>query len=125
MKAILLSLILSICAGGTGNAQEVMPEFIGGHQKLYQFIGEHIKYPVSARKNGVSGSVIVQFDVNEYGELTNIQTVSSPGYGLDEEAMRVVRLMNYMWTPGSKDGRTVPVTFTLPIKFVLGNPKKS
>jgi|SRR5687768_5189571 len=125
MKTIILSLLLSICSVGIINGQEIMPEFIGGQAKLYQFIGDNIKYPVSARKNGVSGNVVVQFDVNKDGALTNIQTVRGPGYGLDEEAMRVVQLMDHMWIPGSKDGIPVTVRFTLPIKFVLGPIKKT
>ncbi len=112
---------MMICFVKPATGQEVMPDFKGGPAMMYKYVYEHIKYPVQARKNGVSGTVIIQFVVNDQGNLTDIQVVKGPGSGLDEEAIRVVNLMNeeHMWIPATKDGRPVSVTFTLPIRFGL------
>jgi periplasmic protein TonB len=40
------------------------------------------------------------------------------GFGCDEEAQRVVKLMPH-WSPGRQSGRAVSVKFTLPISFQL------
>ena len=40
------------------------------------------------------------------------------GWGLDEEAIRVVKSMP-AWTPGKQNGKPVYVKFTLPIRFQL------
>lgn len=100
---------------------EKMPEFPGGTGEMYKFIYSNLKYPDDAKKWKVSGQVITQFVVDKEGYLTDIHTVRGLGFGLDEEAMRVIELMNAAnrWTPGLHNGRAVPVTFTLPIKFVL------
>lgn len=97
---------------------EQMPSFPDGTEAMYKYIYEHIKYPAIARENGISGQVIVQFVVSKEGDITKAKVVRGLGGGLSEEALRVVNGMP-RWKPGKHNGRAVPVTFTLPIKFVL------
>ena len=81
-------------------------------------ICREIKYPAIARENGISGQVIVQFVVSKDGDIKNAKVMRGIGGGCNEEALRVVNEMP-RWKPGKHNGRAVPVTFTLPIKFVL------
>ncbi len=97
---------------------EQMPSFPDGTEAMYKFIYDNIKYPAIARENGISGQVIVQFVVSKDGEITKARVARGIGGGCNEEALRVVNMMP-KWKPGKHNGRTVPVTFTLPIKFVL------
>lgn len=97
---------------------EQMPAFPGGETALFKFISENIKYPAIARENGISGPVYVQFVVSKSGEISKAKVVRGIGGGCNEEALRVVNMMP-KWNPGKHNGRAVPVTFTLPIKFVL------
>ncbi len=100
---------------------EKMPEFPGGMEEMYKYVYSNLKYPIDAKKNKITGQVNVQFRVEKDGEIDSIKVVRGIGYGCDEEAKRIVASMNdgYKWTPGSHHGHPVPVTFTLPIKFVL------
>jgi protein TonB len=95
-----------------------MPTFPDGTEAMYKYIYEKIKYPAIARENGISGQVIVQFVVSKEGDIRNDKVVRGIGGGCNEEALRVVNGMP-RWRPGKHNGRAVPVTFTLPIKFVL------
>ena len=97
---------------------EQMPSFPDGTEAMYKYIYEKIKYPAIARENGISGQVIVQFVVSKEGDIQKAKVVRGLGGGLSEEALRVVNGMP-RWKPGKHNGRAVPVTFTLPIKFVL------
>ena len=97
---------------------EQMPTFPDGTEAMYKYIYDKIKYPAIARENGISGQVIVQFVVAKDGEIKNARVVRGIGGGCNEEALRVVNGMP-RWKPGMHNGRAVPVTFTLPIKFVL------
>jgi len=97
---------------------EQMPTFPDGTEAMYKYIYEKIKYPAIARENGISGQVIVQFVVSKEGEIQKAKVVRGIGGGCNEEALRVVNGMP-KWKPGKHNGRAVPVTFTLPIKFVL------
>jgi protein TonB len=97
---------------------EQMPAFPEGTEAMYKYIYSMIKYPALARENGISGKVVVQFVVTREGNIQNARVVSRIGGGCDEEALRVINGMP-RWKPGMHNGRAVPVTFTLPIKFVL------
>jgi protein TonB len=97
---------------------EQMPTFPDGTEAMYKYIYDKIKYPAIARENGIQGQVIVQFVVSKEGDIQNAKIARGIGGGCNEEALRVVNGMP-RWKPGKHNGRAVPVTFTLPIKFVL------
>ena len=54
----------------------------------------------------------------EKGEIINIKVVRGKGSGLDEEAVRVVKMMP-LWKPGKQNGQAVRVQFVLPVHFTL------
>ncbi|MEP6794789.1 MAG: energy transducer TonB [Saprospiraceae bacterium] len=97
---------------------EQMPTFPDGTEAMYKYIYAQIKYPAIARENGISGQVIIQFVVSKDGDIQKAKVVRGIGGGCNEEALRVVNGMP-RWKAGKHNGRAVPVTFTLPIKFVL------
>ena len=97
---------------------DVNPEFAGGEAKLYEYLGENIRYPDIARDGGITGKVLVKFVVEKDGSITNISVMRDIGGGCGEEAKRVVRGMP-KWKPGKVGGRTVRSQFILPISFVL------
>ena len=98
---------------------ESMPEFPGGAQAMYKFLGENVKYPVIAQENGIQGRVICQFTVNKDGSLVDIEVVRSGGDpSLDKEAVRVIKSMP-KWNPGKQRGKPVRVKYTIPVNFKL------
>lgn len=90
-------------------------------QALYKLIYDNIKYPAEAREDSVQGTVKVEFDIQKDGHMTNITVVNDTlGYGLAEEAIRVVHLMNDKgWCPARVDCEPIVFHFTFPIKYVL------
>lgn len=101
--------------------EEKMPEFPGGLVEMYKYVASNLKYPAQAKALRVSGQVNVRFVVQANGEITDAKAIRGIGHGCDEEAIRVVLSMNenHRWIPGLHNGKAVPVTFTLPLKFVL------
>ena len=98
---------------------ESMPEFPGGTQAMYKYIGENLKYPVIAQENGIQGRVVCQFTVNKDGSLVDIEVVRSAGDpSLDKEAVRVIKSMP-KWKPGKQRGKAVRVKYTVPVNFKL------
>ncbi|WP_276496818.1 M56 family metallopeptidase [Pontibacter litorisediminis] len=98
---------------------EQMPTFEGGDKGLMQFLGKNTRFPKAAQAAGVEGLVVLSFVVDRDGSLSNIEVVKSLGQGTDEEAMRVVQLMDGKWNPGRQNGKAVPVRYTLPIRFAI------
>lgn len=95
---------------------EIMPQFDGN---LWEFINSNLVYPEEALNNSISGRVIVKFTVTKDGKVTNCELVRRKGNGLDEEALRVVKLTSGKWRPGTSDGQPVDVVYELPIAFKL------
>jgi len=67
----------------------------GGSKALSAFIGEHLKYPKEAQQHQISGTVVVRYTINYKGKVIETKVVSGIGYGCDEEAQRVVRLLQF------------------------------
>jgi TonB family protein len=97
---------------------EKMPSFPGGHQALFDYLDKNIKYPAKAVKNKIQGRVIVQFIVDEKGNLSDVKVAKSVEPYLDAEAVRVVKSMP-RWNPGMQNGKAVKVRYTLPVTFRL------
>lgn len=92
------------------------------NKKLLEFIYENIRYPAVARDNGIEGTVVVSFVVDQKGYIKDAQVVRDIGGGCGQEALRIVEMMNSMpnrWAPGKQRGRAVKVLFNLPVKFKL------
>lgn len=97
---------------------EDMPEFNGGIDAFKKFIMENVKYPAEAANKKIQGKVYVTFDVDVDGKVINATVVRGVSPLLDEEALRVVNAMP-AWKPGSIKGKAVPVSYTVPINFLL------
>lgn len=99
-------------------APEVMPEFIGGDGKLYEYLSKTTKYPELAKTAGIQGKVFVQFIVDKNGKVKDVKILHGINSLLDNEALRVVASMPD-WKPGKQHGKPVPVIYNLPISFKL------
>lgn len=101
------------------NAQyEVEPEFPGGYNAMALFIQANVVYPEKATEMGITGMVYVQFVVAADGSIELVKVSKSVHPLLDNEAVRVVKLMP-TWLPGKIHNRPVRFRFTVPIKFGL------
>ena len=57
----------------------------------------------------------VSFVIEIDGTITDIQVKKNPGYGMDKEAIRVLKSLKTKWTPGMIDGKPVRTSYMLPI----------
>jgi TonB family protein len=100
------------------------PEYATGHEGMMKFLISNIKYPETARKEGITGTTYISFNVKEDGSLADFSVKKGFNAACDAEALRVVKLMP-KWKPGTKNGKPILQEMTLPIKFALdGDGKK-
>ena len=117
--------------GGTGNAVntvnndiltpeglDVMPEPYDGAAGWTKFLQKNIKYPPDASEKNVSGKVLISFVIEKDGHLSNITVNRGAGFGMDEEALRVLKLSK-AWKPGLQNGQPVRVRYIVPINFTI------
>jgi len=95
---------------------EEAPEFLGGIEKLYEYLGNNINYPEQAKDFSIQGKVFVQFVVWKDGTIKDVKVVKGAHKLLNKEALRVISNMP-KWKPGKQRGKNVNAKFTLPIKF--------
>lgn len=98
---------------------EQMPEFVGGEEGVRAHLAKNLEYPEDAREDGYQGRVIVGFIVNVDGSIDCVNIKKGVCPSIDNEAMRVVKLMNGHWKPGIVEGKKIKVYFQLPITFRL------
>jgi periplasmic protein TonB len=75
------------------------------------------QYTEDARKNQVSGTVVLRAVFSSSGQVTNIRAVSSLPYGLTERAIAAARQIRF--TPAMKDGRAVSQYIQIEYNFNL------
>lgn len=89
-----------------------LPEFPGGIKKFYDYVGREFEKP----EIDETVNVLMSFVIEKDGTMTDIKVLRNPGYGLDKEAIRVLKSLRTKWEPGYKNGKPVRVLYTLPIK---------
>ncbi len=99
---------------------ENMPQFPGGDEARIKYMIENVKYPESAKKEGLQGTVYISFVVEKDGQIADAKVVRGIGKACDDEALRVVSAMP-KWIPGTQKGQAVRVQFNMPIKFALAD----
>lgn len=102
---------------------EVEPQFIGGEEAMQKFIKENIRYPVEAIQNGYDGKVFVMFVVEHDGSISNVKIARGAHPLLNDEALRVIRLMPN-WKPGYHKDIAVRTRVVTPIVFKLDTESK-
>ena len=104
--------------GDVFDVVEEMPQYPGGPQALFKFLGENVHYPAEAEKAGIQGRVIATFVVEKDGSISQPTIVKSVDPLLDAEAIRVISAMPN-WKPGKQNGKVVRVKYTVPLSFNL------
>ena len=97
---------------------EIAPEYRGGEAKLKKFLDKNLKYPEEARAKKIEGVVMIGFMINEKGAVSNIKLVKGVNEVLDNEALRVIRIMP-TWRPAMTDGLPYNKEVVLPVTFTL------
>jgi protein TonB len=97
---------------------EVMPVPYGGASAWSKFLSKNLRYPDMAIDQHIQGKVWVSFIIEADGKLSNFKVERGVGYGLDEEALRVLKLAP-AWKPGIQNGHPVRVQYNIPINFQL------
>jgi TonB family protein len=92
-------------------------EYPGGTAAWNRFLNKNLKFPTDSSGNGIVGTVVVKFFIDEDGNVCDVEAVSGPAI-LGAEAVRVIK-KSRKWTPGKlyKNGRHIKSHKKQPIIF--------
>ena len=97
---------------------DVMPEYPGGMNAMFEFIQKNVKYPKASRDKGIEGKVYVEFVVEKDGSISDINVLRGVNDEINAEAIRVLKAMP-KWKPGMNEGKVVRVHYVMPFSFKL------
>lgn len=89
------------------------PEFPGGIEKFYRYVGNHFVSPTMEESRNVR--ITVSFVVEKDGSMTDIKVLNHPGAALEREAVRVLKSIKAKWSPGIYNAKPVRTAYNLPI----------
>ena len=96
---------------------EKKPTFQGEDASNFaKWVAQHLTYPAEAKEDGITGRVMVSFDICEDGVVRNVKVMRGVHELLDAEAVRVIS-SSPKWEPGIQDGKPVKVKYQFPIIF--------
>ncbi|WMN12574.1 energy transducer TonB [Marivirga salinae] len=97
---------------------EVRPQFNGGLEAFYKYIGEAIEYPTYEQRRNIEGKVYLSFVIEKDGSLSQVKILKGVSEGIDKEAVRVIENAP-KWEAGRQRGQAVRVSMNIPISFQL------
>ncbi len=98
---------------------EIESEYRGGAGAWARFLQANMHYPDKAVRRKIQGSVVVQFIIDQQGDVSDVGAISGPeNGGLREEAVRVIKISG-KWVPAVQGGKKVKSYKKQPIIFRL------
>ena len=86
--------------------------------KLLTAIYKNITYPEKARLEGIEGTAIISFTVDETGKMGEVITLRGISADIEKECLKVLESIPE-WEAGEDDGEKIKIRFNLPVKFKL------
>jgi protein TonB len=99
---------------------EIDAAFPGGEKEWTKFLQRNLNANVPVDNGASAGkyTVWIQFIVDKEGNVSDIKPLTNQGYGMEDEAMRVLRKVP-RWTPAQQNGRYVKAYRKQPITFIV------
>lgn len=97
------------------------PEFFGSSDPrhfLREWVYQYLKYPAEAVREGIQGTVVVEFIIGKDGKVRDAKVIKSVSEELDAEALKVVNA-SPKWKPGKVAGNKVSSSISIPVEFRL------
>jgi len=116
IKSLLLTVLTSFLIYFPGFTQmDTPPQPYGGNTWMREFICNEMIYPEKAMTNKIEGTVEVTVTVMQDGKTTNYRIPDPLSPELDQEAMRISRLI--LFYPAVKSSNFVIEDVNIPVKF--------
>lgn len=99
---------------------EIEAQFPGGMDAWMKFLKRNLNADAPTENGAPVGkyTVVVAFNVDKEGNISDIAALNDPGYGTAQEAVRVIRRSN-QWIPAMQNGRHVGYRQKQAITFIV------
>ena len=90
----------------------------GSLGEFRKWVMDHLRYPQIAQENGIQGNVVIEFVVDENGDVDCTRVLQSPDQSLTDAAIAAIQ-KSPKWKPGKQRGKAVKQKFVLPVAFKI------
>lgn len=97
-----------------------VPVFHGGVSWFSYYLWTLLRYPAEARRYDIQGQVFLSVTITKDGRMIDEKVEEGPGYGTNEEALRVIKLIPDDWIPAKMNGEAVEIRVVIPVTFKMG-----
>lgn len=99
---------------------EIEASFQGGDANWKKYLEKNLDANVPVRKGAPTGTyiVVVSFVIERDGSVSGLKALTTHGYGMEEEAVRVI-MKSPRWNPAIQNGRMVKAYRKQPITFQI------
>lgn len=97
----------------------ILPSPKIGFVKYYENLSKEMKYPKSAKKIGLQGTVLIAYTLDQKGKVSDHYIIKSLNEACDQEALRIFGETSVEWNPGTSRGNPQSYVLSLPVSFKL------
>ncbi len=99
---------------------EIEASFAGGEPAWRSYLEQNLNPMVPVRKKAPVGiyTVYIQFVVSKEGKVSDIKPLTSHGYGMEKEVIRILKKAP-KWIPAMQKGRPVNAYRKQPVTFQI------
>ncbi|MEO9967381.1 MAG: TonB family protein [Reichenbachiella sp.] len=90
-----------------------------GFAEYYKRLTKAMRYPKSAKKIGLQGTVHIAYTVSDSGQIADYYVLKSLSEDCDNEALRMFEEVPVEWIAGTSRGNPKSYILTLPVSFKL------
>jgi hypothetical protein len=95
------------------------PRLLGSREELLMAIGRQLRYPtIGDIANKVTGTVVLTYVIDQYGNKTTPIATTTPTLSLAEEVYRVVESIPIRYLPAVYQGKPTPVKIAFVVRFI-------
>lgn len=107
------------------SATETLPQYPGGIEALMKYLSSTIEYPVNAQNKKIEERILVQFNIEKDGSISNVKIAQGNDPLLCAEAIRAVKSIPQKFILNTNSYSVSNNYFYLPINFKLDNKPKN
>jgi len=119
MQLLVLKQIILSQELGIFNNPEVFPTYSNSKNPekcLILFLAQNVKYPETAMRDTIRGSVYIKYWIEEDGTTSNQEIIKGIREDFDNEAMRVAKMIKY-FAPAMNRGKPIRFESYIRISF--------
>jgi TonB family protein len=110
-----------------------LPEYPGGKEAFKKYIKSNMIYPSEALEKRIEGVVQLTAEIDDNGNVHNVEIEKGLGWGCDEEAVRLIKNVRFGGVKNRgirlKSRKIFKINFKLPqepnVKYILVKPENN